>query len=373
MIPVLYIIDNLRQGGSQRYVSELARFGERFGVEPHVCSFEEGGHFYDEIRTSRAPLLSMKVGKVQDFSTIAVIRKLMAYIRNQRIQVIHTFQTKANIIGTMAGVFSNTKVITSRRDVGDFSLRGSRKLVFFERVVINRLTDMIMVNSKAVQKAALLEEKIPGKKLQLIYNTVDLERFHPGRSRSIARKKLGLGQETIAFGSVAGFRHVKGVDILIRAAGILSRQRRDFRVFIAGDGPERANLEDLVLREGVSDRIVFLGHMTEIEELNPGFDVFVLTSRSEGCSNAILEAQASGLPVIATNVGGNPEIILNGETGILVPTEDPAALAEAMNHLASDGAERLRLGQHARQFIENHFSQDVIHSKLGEMYRSLLR
>jgi glycosyltransferase involved in cell wall biosynthesis len=372
VIPVLYIVDNLREGGSQRYVAELTRFGSRFGIEPHVCSFEAGGHFFDEIRSGNYPLIVLPVSKVQNFSTINVIRKLLVYVWQHKIKVIHTFQTKANIIGTAVGRLTQTKVITSRRDIGDYALRGSRKLELFEKIIINRLADKIMVNSRAVLNAVLLKENVPHDKIELVYNTVDLERFNPGRSRDAARIKLGLDSETIAFGTVAGFRPVKGVDVLIRSAGILSKLRKNFKVFIAGDGPEYQKLVKLVSLEGVEDHIVFLGHLNAIEDMHPAFDVFVLSSRSEGCSNALLEAQASGLPVIATRVGGNPEIVLDGKTGILVPSDDPASLAQEMDSLASGPEKRLRFGQNARRFIESQFSQNTIHAKLSEMYRKLI-
>lgn len=372
MIKVLYIVDNLREGGSQRYVAELARFGNLFGINPHVCSFEEGGHFYNEIRDKNIPILFIPVGKIQEISTFNVLLKLASYVRHHKIKIIHTFQTKANIIGTFVAWMTGIKVITSRRDIGDYSLRGSKKLEFFEKNVINRLTNLIMVNSNAVLNAALINEGIRENKVRLIYNTVDLERFRADRDRKAARRNLGLDDKTIVFGSVSGFRPVKGVDVLIRAASILSKKRQDFIVFIAGDGPERASLEQIAIQENVSDRIRFLGHLTSVEELHPAFDVFVLSSRSEGCSNALLEAQSSGLPVIATKVGGNPELVLEGQTGILVPSDDPEALAAAMDHIGSDSDERLRLGRNARRFIETQFSQKIIHRQLGEMYRSLL-
>lgn len=372
MIPVLYIVDNLRQGGSQRYVTELTRFGYRFGVESHVCSFEAEGHFYDEVRSGNFPLFVLPVEKVQNLSTTNVILKLLTYVRRHKIKIIHTFQTKANIIGTVVGQLARIKVITSRRDIGDYSLRGSKKLELFEKIIINRLTDRIMVNSQAVLNAVLEKEKVSRNKIELIYNTVDLERFHPGRSREEARQKLNLARETMSFGSVAGFRPVKGVDVLIRAAGLLAKSRKNFTVFIAGDGPERQKLVNLVSLEGVEDHIVFLGHLNSVEDLLPGFDVFVLSSRSEGCSNALMEAQASGLPVIATRVGGNPEIVQDRRTGILVPSDDPETLAKEMDSLASEPEERLRLGQNARRFIETHFSQNAIHIRLREMYQNLI-
>ena len=374
MISVLYLVDNLGPGGSQRYVAELARHAASFGVLPHVCSAKEGGVFHEELLREKTPLFFAPFRKLYGPDGFRALATLAGYVRSHRIDVLHTFQTNANILGTMAARITGRRVITTRRDMGDFGMRGSPRLAAFETHVINRLSDRIVANSRAAMEAAQRNEGIPPEKLGCIYNGIDCGRFRPEADKRPWRRALNVPEtSSCVFGIVAGHRPVKSVDTAIRAFSRVRARHPDSLLLLVGGGPERANLEDLVRNLGLESSALFLGAREDVENLLPAFDVFLNSSRSESFSNAILEAMASGLPVVATRVGGNPESVSEGVTGFLVPADDPDSMGKVMESLASDPLLRERMGQAGRERVHALFSKEHSFLELEKLYLSVLR
>ena len=374
MISVLYLVDNLGPGGSQRYVAELARHAASFGVRPHVCSAKEGGVFHEELIRERTPLLFAPFKKLYGPDGVRALSTLMRYIRTRRIDVVHTFQTNANILGTIAARITGRAVITTRRDMGDFGMRGSPRLAAFETLVINRLAHRIVANSRAAMEAAREHEGIPPEKLGLIYNGIDCGRFRPEPGKGSWRRVLGVPEtSSCVFGIVAGHRPVKSVDTAIRAFARVHGRHPDTLLLLVGGGPERNALEDLVRHLNLEESAFFLGAREDVEILLPAFDVFLNSSKSESFSNAILEAMAAGHPVVATRVGGNPESVLEGVTGFLVPAGDPILMGDAMEKLAADPLLREQMGQAGRDRVRALFSKERSFSELEKLYVSVLQ
>jgi glycosyltransferase involved in cell wall biosynthesis len=372
MISVLYLVDNLGPGGSQRYVAELARHADSFGVRPHVCSAKEGGVFHEELIREKTPLFFAPFKKLYGPEGFRALSTLIGYIRAQRIDVVHTFQTNANILGTVAARITGRCVITTRRDMGDFGMRGSPRLATFETLIINRLAHRIVANSRAAMEAARVAEGIPSEKLGCIYNGIDCGRFRPEPDKGQWRRALGITERaTCVFGIVAGHRPVKSVDTAIRAFARVHKTIPDTLLLLVGGGPERPFLEALVKQLDLEDSALFLGPREDVENLLPAFDVFLNSSRSESFSNAILEAMASGLPVVATRVGGNPESVSDGVTGFLVSAGDPVSMGEAMEKLAFDPLLRDQMGQAGMDRVRTLFSKERSFSDLERLYSSL--
>jgi len=372
MISVLYLVDNLGPGGSQRYVAELAKHAASFGVRPYVCSAKEGGVFHEELLREGTPLFFAPFKKLYGPDGFRALSTIISYIRTQRIDVVHTFQTNANILGTMAARITGRRVITTRRDMGDFGMRGSPRLASFETLVINRLAHRIIANSRAAMEAARESEGIPFEKLGCIYNGIDCGRFRFEPERGPWRRALGVSERaSCVFGIVAGHRPVKSVDTAIRAFSRVRKSYPDSVLLLVGGGPERPVLEALVKKLDLEDSALFFGPREDVENLLPAFDVFLNSSRSESFSNAILEAMASGLPVVATKVGGNPESVLDEVTGFLVPAGDPVSMGAAMEKLASDPLLRNRMGQAGMDRVHALFSKEHSFLELEKLYRSL--
>ncbi|MHB1287245.1 MAG: glycosyltransferase [Leptospirales bacterium] len=371
-VRVLYFIDNLRAGGgSQRYIYELVRIARKIGIAPHICTLEEGGDYYTEILHSGVPTFSLSLPRINSPRAIGKLVTLVRWIRHQRIQVIHTFQTNPNVFGTLAGRLAGIKVITSRRDLGNFGMRGSKSLTIFEEKVINPLAHRIMANSKAVFDATHRQEGISTEKMVLIRNGIDAGRFRPDPDRKW-RTSLGIPENALVFGTVSGLRKIKAVDLLLQAFRSVRERVPEAFLIVAGDGPEASDLHTMAQRLKIMDSLKFLGRRLDVETILPAFDVFVMSSLSEGFPNAVLEAMACGVPVIATSVGGIRELVIPEETGRLVPPNNIKELVEAMVRIAENPSVRAEFSLNARQYVEKHFQFETIAHQLKEMYREVL-
>ena len=371
MIPVLYMIEHLRQGGSERYVSELARSAREFGVEPHVCVFSEGGIFYEEIMQAGIPILVTPIKTLYHPSTLGRMMDLSRYIRKQGIRVLHSFQPNANILGTLAAKSSGRPIVISRRSLGDFGSLGSPRLEWLQKTFTNRLANRFLANSRAVLSSSSSREGLSPDRFVLIYNGLDTDRFVPVSDREVFRRELNLLPDDFVFGISSGLRPVKGVNVAIRGFARISEKTSRALLLIAGDGPERQNLEKLVRNLGVGDRVRFLGIRSDMERIYPAMDVFVLTSHSEGFSNAILEAMGMGLPILATAVGGNIEMVTEGESGFLVPVGDDQLLSKRMAFFLDHPEKVIEMGRAGRLWVEKTNTRPGIHRQFAELYREL--
>jgi glycosyltransferase involved in cell wall biosynthesis len=198
----------------------------------------------------------------------------------------------------------------------------------------------------------------------VLENGVDLSRFQlkEDRNQSTMRR----------VGVVANLRPVKGLDSFIRAASNLTAAHPNVTFHVAGDGPLQSDLERLAVERGLKDRFVLEGTLTEVPSFLAGLDVAVLPSRSEGMSNALLEYMAAGKAIVATAVGGNMRLIDDGVQGLLVPPDDPAALAAAISRLLSDADLATRLGRAARRRVEERYSRDVMVQRFEKFYLQLM-
>lgn len=220
---------------------------------------------------------------------------------------------------------------------------------------------------------------IPAQRVERICNGVDTERFQFGAAAGRAPLAGSPFNDTdvIVVGSVGRLQAVKDQLNLVRALAV-ARERggatgAKLRLAIAGDGPLRPAVEEEIRRHRLSDAVWLAGERRDVPDVMRGFDVFALPSKAEGISNTILEAMSSGLPVVATAVGGNAELVSESKTGALVPAEDPAAMADALLCYASDAALRQEHGLAARRRVEAEFSIERMVTRYAELYESLLR
>ena len=372
MIPVLYLIEHLRQGGSERYVAELARSGPAMGIDPHVGCFAGGGIFFEEIRGQGIPVTVFPLKSLYHPSTFLGAFRISRYIRQNGIRILHTFQPNANVLGSLVARLSGIPVVISRRNLGDFGGLGSPRLAWLQKYVTNRLSSRVLVNSRAVRNSSIAGEGFPEEKVVLIYNGLDTERFSPVPDSLSFRKSLGIPEGAFVFGIASGFRPVKGVDVVIRSFSRAASSCPDAILVIAGDGPERRDLELLVRSLGLDSQVRFLGVRADMESVYPAFDVFVLCSHSEGFSNAILEAMGMGLPVIASRVGGNVEMVEDGVRGYLVEPGDEVGLSDRMLRLFSSPESARTMGKKCRDWVERTNDRSLVHQQFSTLYRELL-
>jgi glycosyltransferase involved in cell wall biosynthesis len=234
------------------------------------------------------------------------------------------------------------------------------------RRAVNRLlrhAPQAVIAVSADLKRHLVAEGFPPASVQVIYNGIDPGSDSPAADRPRIREMLGVGDDVLTIGTVARLDPVKDLGTLIEAVSHLIAERR-VRLVIVGDGPELPRLKQIAAARGVSNDVTFVGHRDDVRRWLTAFDVFANSSTSEGVSLTILEAMAAGLPVVATAVGGTPEVV-DASSGCLVPPRDPVALAAAIRSLAKDVSRRATLGRAGRQRVAAHFTLE----RMVEDYR----
>jgi len=209
-------------------------------------------------------------------------------------------------------------------------------------------------------------------KVRKIYSGIDVSEFKNINSREKVRKELGLQPDQIAVGQVSKLWEGKGHEDIINACPMIFTDVPNCRIFFIGDGPIREKLEEIVFKNGLQERITFLGHCDNIAEVTSALDIAVLASHYEGMGRVILEAMAAGLPVVATRVGGIPDLVVDRETGFLVEPHSPEQLAQAIVFLASDPGLRKQMGDAGKKSVDSRFTVDTMIEQVDKLYQEVL-
>lgn len=347
-------------GGSERQFASLAKamrqgaFQVELGCVWRTGAFQEG------------------LGEVAEFSpwgslygrhSLRVRWRLARCLRGHRIAIAHAFDFYSNLMLIPAARLARVPVVIgSQRQLGDL-LNRSR---FAAQHLAFRLCDCVVSNSQAAARL-LAQQGLPEKKIEVIPNGLPEEAF---RQAAPAFPKL---PGTLRIGMIARMNNpVKNYPGLLQAAARLAPRFPNLEVFLVGDGPLRPELERMVQSLGIERQVRFLGDRRDIPEVLASLDISVLPSFSESLSNAILESMAAGLPVVATKVGGNIDLVREGETGFLVPSKDEASLAGAVEQLLLRPDLRAEFGKRARQAAYDNFSMDQALQRYERLYFRLL-
>ncbi len=262
------------------------------------------------------------------------------------------------------------------RDMSDID-GANRKYILLRRLY-NPFLRRFVALSKDLEQWLLNTVGINANKVVQLYNGVDLTRFHSvGIGNTLHSISLQIHAGDVLIGTVGRLQSEKDQVTLINAFSLLVDDGRidskTLKLVLIGDGPDREMLENLVARKSLSEKVVFLGARNDIPGLLSSLDIFVLPSRGEGISNTILEAMACSLPVVATRVGGNPELVKENNTGLLVPSNNPEKMADALRVYLTDKVLAQKHGRAGRQRVESYFSIDKMVASYVEMYDSLIK
>jgi glycosyltransferase involved in cell wall biosynthesis len=372
---IIFAIGSLEVGGAEKQLLELISHihGPRYRC--HVFTLQSGGPLRGPLEHLRVPVYSGRL-KRHDLSrapwkVLLAQWKLMRVIRDTRPHIIHSFLPLVTFMGAAAGRLCKIPlVITSRRALGTHQER--YKVLRPLDLMANRWSNHVTVNSKAVWKDVIRRDHIDPQKLMLIYNAVDTTTYESARSsRERTRQKLGLTPEEKAVIIIANLIPYKGHSDLFNAATLVMRIVPGLRILLVGEdrgiGPD---LERQALEVGIGPAVKFLGRRGDIPDLLSASDLAVLASHEEGFSNVLLESMAAGLPVVATDVGGNREAIVDGETGWLVPPRNPAALAHRIADLLQDPTRARQWGEKGRRRVKELFTVNKMVEEHFKLYDS---
>jgi len=359
--PILYLITELSIGGAQTALRCLLKGLDRDRFSPTVaCLYNGDGAVAQEIRATGVQVFDARMRHKVDL--IALLR-LYRWIRRIRPAIIHTSLFHANLSGRILGRLAGVPgVVCSERTMAMESEWRYR----LNRWTIG-LVDCVTAVSANVRDFCISHIGLPADKLVVIYNGVELPAA-PLASTIEVRAELGLPPGGPVIGAVSRLDPVKGVSVLIEAFA----QVDEVYLAVIGGGPERASLASLAGSLGVANHIRWTGHRRDVSRCLPAFDLFVQPSLHEGLPNAVLEAMVAGLPVVATAVGGTPEVVVDGVTGLLVPPRDPDALAEAIACLLRDPDLRCKMGQMGRERVAQSFTVERMVEQTERLYERLL-
>jgi sugar transferase (PEP-CTERM/EpsH1 system associated) len=294
-----------------------------------------------------------------------LVLRLTRLLRHERPHILHTHGWATLVEGLVGARLACVPVVV-HGEHGTLELRPLNRRV--QRWAWGRASQVMAVSSRLAER---MEREIgfPAARVRVIRNGVDTQRFTPSL-REAARQELGFAAGQTVLGTAGRLVPVKDQATLLHAWGLLKQRGLPFTGVIAGKGALKDELEALAASLGL-DNVAFLGNRPDVERVMAALDVFILSSVSEGLSNTIQEAMASGLPVVATDVGGADELVVPEETGLLVPASNPSAMADALERLIRDEPSRLRMGAASRARTEATFALDGMVRAYTQMYRDL--
>jgi len=372
-IHLLKVVPTFMCGGTENQFMTLGRSLDpsRFALE-FACLRRWGG-FVNEIDERRIPLLECDISSFRSVDAVLQQARLARHLARRRIDIVHAYSFYGNVFAIPPARLARVPVvIASIRDRAPY-LTAMQKRV--QRYAC-RLADCILVNADAV-KDWLIRERYDASKIVVIRNGVDLTRFRQPIESTRIRHELGLPVDAPVSVVVSRLNRLKGLEQFLEAAAIVVARFPAARFLIVGetnpnDRGYLAVLKALAERFGLGDRVVFAGLRTDVPALLGSATVSVMPSLNEALSNVVLESMAAGVPMVATRVGGTPEAIEDGVTGLLVPPADPLALANAIGRILADPALANRLGLAARESVTERFGMDRMVSATQQLYCSLL-
>ena len=371
---LLFAIGSLGIGGAEKQMALLIKHLDRLNYNCHLFALEALGPLQNYLRATDVRMydggyLSAKSWLEKIFLLIRAQVRLMKVMRKIRPDVIHAYLPLTNFMGSLAGrVFNVPMIITSKRALGTHQDRNRGWRIF--DMLSFRFSHWVTVNSKAVGEDTLKRDMGNTDKIKLIYNGLELDNFNPQSSnkRSI-RRDLELDPDKKIIITIANLIPYKGHIELLKAAAVAVKNHPDsFFLLVGEDRGIRKNLEDLSRELGIIQNVIFMGQRKDIPRLLAASDVSVLPSHEEGFSNVILESMAAGLPVVATRVGGNPEAVIDGETGWLVPPNSSTELALKIMDLLNDSEKAMIWGENGRRRVEEKFTAEKMVAEFIKLY-----
>jgi L-malate glycosyltransferase len=357
--PILLMVRELGIGGTERQLTETARYLSRERYIPHVGCFRPEGLRRKDLDAAGVPILHLPVYSFRSPAAITAAWTLVRYIRQHRIRIVHTFDAPLNVFATpIARAAGTPLVLSSQRGHRDLAGQGMKKLLR----ATDRIVDAIVVNCEAMRRHLVDDENVPEQKIRLCYNGIDTNRFQ--------RHEVPTLDGAVVIGTVCALRPEKGLDTLVRA---FSRCRHPgAKLLIVGSGPFEPELRRLINESGIDEYCHLEPATSNVAEWLSRMDIFVLPSRSEALSNALMEAMSCGCCPVASRVGGNPELIDDGINGSLFPVDDWEGLAVQLAELIRDESLRRRFAMAATAKIHTRFTHAAAAETMQEIYDCLL-
>lgn len=374
-VTVVYLTDKLAYGGTPLQIVELALHLDRARFRPYLIALSQiEAALRERLEQSNIQMECLEQANWVRVNALPAAWKLYRSLRRLAPEIVHAFLTTGNVLGAVLGTLARVPVIvSSHRDLGGFDGKWITRMNFWTD---RHLATSVTANSLAVREALAQRSNAPAETIRLLYNGIDLKKIETANRGLAKRQELGLPPNALAIGVIANIRVAKGHQYLLEAFNRIAPHVPQACLLIcgfAGDHDLMKTLQRLAAAGGAAGRVRFMNSRNDIPEMLHALDVVVSPSLSEGFSNAILEAMAAGKPVIATRVGGSPEQIIDGVTGLLVPPQDAGAIAQALLRLLRSPGLRREMGTAAQRHVQENFSVAIMTRNHTRLYDDLLR
>jgi len=364
-VNITHFVENLNRGGLERMVLDLVKEQHRQGHKVQVVCLFERGTLATELDALHVPVTACHKRKGFDLRALGRARHAMA---SHYTEILHTHNAVAHYQAVLASAGMGIRqVVNTRHGMGAQRKPGRREWLFRRAL---KATDAVVAVCEAARTDAVRRGIAPANKTCVVPNGIVLDGFDMASDTMHERlaRMIRVPPGTRIIGTVGRLNWAKDQASLIRAFRIVREARPDTALLLIGDGELRETLRACAFDEGVAGCVHFLGDRDDVRELLQGLDLFALSSVTEGYSMALLEACAAGLPIVATDVGGNAEIVRDDATGRLVPPCDPQALAAAMLDLLHASHRASTMGRAARAWVETHGSMEAMAARYGQLY-----
>jgi len=363
--PILLLVRELGIGGCERDLTKIASGLDRQRFQPHVGCFHPEGLRTAELRAAGVPIVQFPVRSLRSRSALAGLSRMGAYLERHRIQLVHSYDVPMNIFGIPAARWFRVPVALSSQLSHRDLLRPLSRLAVR---LTDHLADRIVVNCEAMRRHLVEDEKVPYRRIYLCYNGVDTGVFHPFQRRRLP----ALEGAALVIGVVCALRPEKRLDLLLEAFARVRELQPGMKLLLVGSGPELAPLEARSRRLGIAGECNFQPATSEVAPWLRAIDIFVLPSVSEAFSNALLEAMACGCCPLGSRVGGTPELIADGESGLLFAPGDAADLAGKLALVIRQAPLRQRFAAAAAALARERLSIQIAVRRMEELYGALL-
>ena len=379
---VVHLVDTLYPFGTERQMVEQLRRLDRRRWRPLVASLHSDGPLRAELAALALPHQAFPLHtRLGHPNTLLQVARLAYWCRSERVVLVHAHDFYSNVIGLMAGRLMGARVIASRRDLAHWLSPSKQRFLSW----VCRAADRVVANAGAVVEHTVKELGVPRERVTLIPNGLDLERFDaelrlaptpPLDLEAWTHERAeGEGEAAPVLAMVANM-HLpdKGHGDLLAAVALLRERGRRLKVLLVGDGAERPRIEQRAAQLGLTDSVRFLSRRDDVPRILARLDLLCLPSWAEGFPNAVMEAMAASLPVVVTAVGGCPELVADGQNGLVVPPREPPALAEAIERILFGMSRKAAraMGRKGRAIIRERYSLESSAARLAELYDALV-
>ncbi|MFC1853832.1 glycosyltransferase [candidate division CSSED10-310 bacterium] len=356
-IRILFVTNDMEIGGVQRLLLDLLGALDRTCFEPTVALVCAAGPLIRDLEQRNIETVffpCIRRNKYFKWINPLSILRLILWLKHHQFQVVNTHLFLGNTIGRIAARLAGCPIIiATEHNTYLFKSRIQQKI----DKILARISDTIIAVTAAVAEFTAHQEKISRQKFVVIHNGTDIQRFEQNNSdRDHIRQAYSIPEQNVIIGSIGRFVPQKDFSLLVQAFRLFQDHNPASNLMLVGDGPERSLLQKTAFELGISEHVIFTGFQNEVRPFLTAMDVFALTPVYEGLGLVLLEAMASGVPVVAAHVGGIPEVVLDGETGILIANREPQSYAQAFSHILENHDFRKKMCQAAKIRVQEHFS-----------------